>query len=156
MMMMFEPDARLRRPPNENITKVEELVREDRQTTIRQLVHDASVSSGTIETILHQHLGLRRVCSKLVPHLLSLEQKNRPIQFCLSMLLKYSKPDSRRHSEVITGDETWVYFYDMPPKQQSSKWIFEDEVPKQFPNDSWRSASECSQFSSPREDFLNL
>ena len=60
---------------DENIVKVEEQVREDRQITIRQLVHDVSVSSGTIETILHQHLGLRRVCSKLVPHLLTLEQK---------------------------------------------------------------------------------
>ena len=38
--------------------------REDRQITIRQLVHDASVSSGTIETILHQHLGLNRVNRK--------------------------------------------------------------------------------------------
>ena len=52
------------------------------------------------------------------------------------MLLRYSKADSRRHSEVITGDETWIYFYDMQTKQQSSKWIFEDEqldtIPKQF------------------------
>ena len=106
---------------DENIVKVEELVREDRQITIRQLVHNVSVSSGTIESILHQHLGLRRVCSKLVPHLLTLEPKKRRIEFCHSMLLKYSKTDSRRHSEVITGDETWIYFYDMQAKQQRSK-----------------------------------
>ena len=84
--MCLDDDVRTGRPitavTDENITKVEELVREDRQITIRQLVHDASVSTGTIETILHQHLGLRRVCSKLVPHLLTLEQKNRRIQFC--------------------------------------------------------------------------
>ncbi|KAI6648605.1 Mariner transposase [Oopsacas minuta] len=49
------------------------------------------------------------------------------------MLLKYSKADSRWHSEVTTGDETWVYFYDMRTKQQSSKWIFEDEVPDTIP-----------------------
>ncbi|KAI6661851.1 Transposase [Oopsacas minuta] len=73
------------------------------------------------------------VCSKLVPHLSTLEQKNRRIQFCRSKLLKYSKADSRRHSEVITGDETWVYFFDMLPKQQSSKWIFEDDVPDTIP-----------------------
>ncbi|KAI6653032.1 Transposase [Oopsacas minuta] len=136
-MCLDDDDIRTGRPitatTDENITKVEELVREDRQITIRQLIHDASVSSGTIETILHQHLGLRRVCSKLVPHLLTLEQKNRQIQFCRSMLLKYSKAYSRRHSEVITGDETWVYFYDMQTKQQSSKSIFEDEVPDTIP-----------------------
>ena len=86
-----------------------------------------------METILHQHLGVRRVCSKLVSHLLTLEQKNRQIQFCRSMLLKYSKANSRRHSEVITGDETWIYFHDMQTKQQSSKWIFEDEVPDTIP-----------------------
>ena len=74
------------------------------QITIRQLVHDVSVSSGTIETILQQQLGLKRVCSKLVPHLLSFEQKNRRIQFCHPMLLRYSNADSRWHSEEITGD----------------------------------------------------
>ncbi|KAI6648129.1 Histone-lysine N-methyltransferase SETMAR-like [Oopsacas minuta] len=116
---------------DENIIKVEELVREDRQITIRQLVHDACII-GNIRNILHQHL-VRKVCSKLVPHLLTLEQKNRRIQFCRSMLLKYSKADSRRHSEVITSDETWVYFYDMQTKQQSSKWIFEEEVPDTIP-----------------------
>ncbi|KAI6656047.1 Transposase [Oopsacas minuta] len=105
-------DVRTGRPimaaTNENITKVEELVREDRQIAIRQLVHDASVSSETIETILHQHLGKKG-------------------------LFQYSKADFWWHSEVITGDETWVYFYDMPPKQQISKWIFEDEVPDTIP-----------------------
>ena len=63
--MCLDDDVRTGRPIteviDENITKVEELVREDRQNTIRQLVYDASVSLGTIETILHQHFGLRRV-----------------------------------------------------------------------------------------------
>ncbi|KAI6658414.1 Transposase [Oopsacas minuta] len=49
------------------------------------------------------------------------------------MLLKYSKKDSRRWSEVITGDETWIYYYDIQSKQQSSKWIFEDEQPDTIP-----------------------
>ena len=115
-----------------------------------------SVSSGTIETILHKHLGLRRVCSKLVPHLLSLEQKKHRFQFCHSMLLKYSKTYSRRHSEVITGDETWIYFYDMQTKHRDRNGSLKMRYQTQFPNNSWRSASECSQFSSPQEIFFEF
>ena len=55
--MSLDDEDRSGRPitgvTNENIAKVEGLVREDRQITIRQLVHDVSVPSGTIETILH-------------------------------------------------------------------------------------------------------
>ncbi|KAI6646834.1 Transposase [Oopsacas minuta] len=117
----------------ENIDKVSKLVTEDRQITVTQLAFEVSVSSGTIETILHQHLGLKRVWSKLVPHLINFEQKNRRIEFCRFMLLKYSKRDSRRWSEVITCDEKWIYYYDIQSKQQNSKWIFEDEQPDTIP-----------------------
>ena len=76
---------------------------------------------------------MRNVCSKLLTHLLTFEQKNPRIQFCGFMSLRYSKADFRRHSEVITVDETWIYFYDMQTKQQSSKWIFEDDQPDTIP-----------------------
>ncbi|KAI6658757.1 Transposase [Oopsacas minuta] len=102
----------------ENIDKVSELVTEDWQITVRQIAFEVSVSSETIETILHQHLGLKRFCSKLILSIYA---------------AKVFQKDSRRWSEVITGDETWIYYYDIQSKQQSSKWIFEDEQPDSIP-----------------------
>ena len=75
----------------EKIDKVTRQVTEDRQITVRRLVFEVSASSEAIETILHQHLGLKRVCSKLVPHLINLEQKTHQVQFSRFMLLHYSK-----------------------------------------------------------------
>ena len=30
-------------------------------------------------------------------------------------------------NSVVTGDESWLYFYDVPTKCQSKVWVFEDE-----------------------------
>ena len=30
---------------------------------------------------------------------------------------------------IVTGDETWVYQYDLETKQQSEVWVFPDENP---------------------------
>ena len=33
---------------------------------------------------------------------------------------------------IVTGDERWLYYYDVPTKSQSKVWVFEDEeVPVQ-------------------------
>ncbi len=32
-------------------------------------------------------------------------------------------------NEIVTGDETWIYSYDPETKQQSTVWVFEDELP---------------------------
>ena len=36
---------------------------------------------------------------------------------------------SKRVSEVVIGDESWIYQYDPKTKQQSEVWCFHDEAP---------------------------
>ena len=34
---------------------------------------------------------------------------------------------SKEVNSIITGDETWIYYYDVPTESQSKIWIFEGE-----------------------------
>ena len=67
---------------------------------------------GTCHKILTEDLKMRRVASKFVPRLLSVDQKQQRPDVCLD-LKENSANDPSFFSNVITGDET---------KTQSSQW----------------------------------
>ena len=62
---------------------------------------------------------MRRVPSKLVPRLLSVDQKEQRLDVCLD-LKENATNDPSFLSNVITSEETWVYAYDPETKTQSS------------------------------------
>jgi hypothetical protein len=43
------------------------------------------------------------------------------------MLNKFENGTSCYVNSIGTGDETWLYFYDVSTKAQNKVWIFEDE-----------------------------
>ena len=49
------------------------------------------------------------------------------MEWCREMLRRFNNGTSRRISEIITGDETWIYQYDPETKRQSSVWVFPDD-----------------------------
>lgn len=57
----------------------------------------------------------------MVPKLLSRDQKNHRVEVCQS-LKERTQNDPGFIKNVITGDETWVYDYDIETKRQSSQW----------------------------------
>jgi hypothetical protein len=58
---------------------------------------------------------------KFVPRLLSDDQKAHHVSVCRE-LKQQAGDDPNFISNIITGDETWVYGYDPETKQQSSQW----------------------------------
>jgi len=64
---------------------------------------------------------MRKVCAKMVPKLLSDEQKEHHKELCLDLLQRTeNEPDVL--NLIITCDETWVFTYDSETKQQSMQW----------------------------------
>ena len=51
----------------ESIAAVNSLVRENRRITTREIADSLSVSKGTADTILHEHLQYSKVCAQWVP-----------------------------------------------------------------------------------------
>ena len=64
---------------------------------------------------------MRRVGSKFVPRLPSVDQKQQWLDVWLD-LKENAANDPIFLSNVITGEETWVYAYDPENKTQSSQW----------------------------------
>ncbi|KAI6651379.1 Mariner transposase [Oopsacas minuta] len=44
------------------------------------------------------------------------------------MLTRFANGSSRAVSEILTGDETWIYYYD-PETKRISKELIEEDVP---------------------------
>jgi len=64
---------------------------------------------------------MQKIRAKLVPKILTNEQKENRRNVCLD-LLERSENDKNIFRHVITGDETWIFGYDPDTKRQSSEW----------------------------------
>jgi len=89
----------------EVIDRVRQIIREDRRRTIDEVSMLVGISHGTCHKILTENLKMRRVASKLVPKLLSVDQKQQRLEVCLD-LKENAANDPSFISNVITGDET--------------------------------------------------
>lgn len=105
----------------ENVERVSEIIRSNRQLTIRKISEDLNISYGSVQSILTTDLNMRQVTAKFVPPILTEEQKQQRLSISLE-LLERSASDSDFLRYIITGDETWVYGYDPETKVQGSQW----------------------------------
>ncbi|UYV75977.1 hypothetical protein LAZ67_13002008 [Cordylochernes scorpioides] len=64
---------------------------------------------------------MRRVAAKFVPKLLNCDQKQHRMNIANEMLDSV-RDDPNLLQRVITGDEAWVYGYDVETKTQSPQW----------------------------------
>ena len=74
-----------------------------------------------VQQILREELNMRKVCAKMVPKLLSDEQKECRKELCLDLLQCIeNEPDLL--NLIITYDGTWVFTYGPGTKRQSMQW----------------------------------
>ena len=57
------------------VTSVEKAIMDDRFVTQRCLAQRFEVSKGSIQTIIHEELNMRKVCSRWVPRFLTVEMR---------------------------------------------------------------------------------
>jgi len=105
----------------EMIERVHQIIHEDCHRTTDEVSRLVGISHGTCHKILTEDLKMRRVASKFVPRLLSVDQKQQQLHVCLD-LKENAANDPSFLRNVITDDETWVYAYNPQTKTQSSQW----------------------------------
>ena len=94
---------------------------ENRRITIKEVAEDIGTWVGSCHAIFSDILGLKHVAAKFVPKLLNFDQKARRITIAAEMLNDVND-DPNLLKKVITGNESWVYSYDVETKAQSSQW----------------------------------
>ena len=118
---MIEQAVPLRRN-DEKINAVVNVVNENRRITIRQIAEAEGISYGSAETILTEDLGMTRVCARWVPHLLIPEQNLNRVFKSQEMLDRLFHEGQAFLHRIVTGDESWIHFYEPESKRQSSEW----------------------------------
>ena len=106
----------------ENIKKVHKIVLADRKLKLREIAEELKISEGSVFTILHEHLSMRKLCSKWVPRLLTVDQKQQRVEdseCCLELFKRDKKDFLRRY---VTMDETWIHYYTPESKRSSAEW----------------------------------
>lgn len=106
---------------SDNVEKVKELVQSDRRLTIRMIADQLTLDKETVRLILVNDLGMRKICAKMVPRLLTDDQKTRRMTVCQDVLEQLAV-NGKLLESVITGDESWVFQYDPETKRQSLQW----------------------------------
>ena len=61
----------------ENIDAVRELIMQDRHVTYREIQASLGVGLCCIQTILHEHLAVKKICSRWIPHNLTITLTHR-------------------------------------------------------------------------------
>jgi histone-lysine N-methyltransferase SETMAR len=137
-----DDDERSGRPSTsttpQNIAKVREAILADRRQTIHDVCEITGLSHGNVQRILEDNLNISRISAIFVQRLLSDDQKALRVSVCRE-LKQQARDGPNLISNIITGDETWVYGYDPETKKQSSQW--------KSPNSPWpeKSASSSQQ-----------
>ena len=96
---------------SETIKKVHQIVFENRKLKLRKIADTLKISYGSVYAILHEHLSMRKLLSKWVPRLLTVDQKRQRFvdsKRCLKLFHR-NKPNFLRR--YVTMDETWIHHY---------------------------------------------
>ena len=126
----------------ENIEKVKELVTNDPHITTRILEDEIGISHDRIVHILHNELDLHKVCAKWVPHKLSADHKEKRVELSKQML----EVLKNGYNNIITGDETWMYFFTVSSKESNKVWLEKGENRPQIVRTAQNSKKKCFVF----------
>ena len=102
--------------------KVRDLVYSDRQIQVEEIAQALGISHGSVSTILHDRLGMRKRTARWVPKSLSDEQMATRASVCSAMLKRFRSKDDFL-LRLVTVDETWIHYYEPENKAQSRQWV---------------------------------
>ena len=104
------------------VEKVTNLVATDARFTTRHIAKCVGILVGAAHTILRRDLKMRRISTRWIPHLVTKEQKFARERIAKQLLKQCPKYNNRSFANIITGDETWVHFYEPKRKIQNKIW----------------------------------
>ena len=112
--------------------KVRDLVYSDRHIQVEEIAQALSIPHGSVSTILHARLGIRKPTARWVPKSLSDEQMATRVSVCSALLKRFRSKDDFL-LRLVTVDETWVHYHEPENKAYCRQWVGpESPRPKNF------------------------
>ena len=97
---------------DESIRAVEEVVMWDRQISVRSIADELGISKTSLYKIMNDYLGMKKVCTRWAPKLLTSLQRANQVDCCEELLENCNQDATRFVGSIVTGDETWIHHYD--------------------------------------------
>ena len=101
--------------------KIRDLVYSVRQIQVEEIAQALGISHGSISTIFHDRLGMRKLTACWVPKSLSDEQMATRASVCSALLKRFRSKDDFL-LRLVTVDETWVHYYE-PESSVGRTWV---------------------------------
>jgi len=85
---------------------VENVIRENQLGTVKEVASLLDISVGSVHHIIHDELKFQKVCARWVPKRLTPEMKERHVDACQELMLRYEADGEAFLQRIVTGDET--------------------------------------------------
>ena len=128
----------------EIVSKIKEIIEGDARFTVRDIARKVGISLSTVHLILKKYLKVRKISARWVSHLLTDEQKRQRVKVAKKLLQMFPKYDKKQFVNVVTGDETWVHYFEPVRKVSNKIWATKHS---QTPNN-------CQTFFEYKEGFV--
>lgn len=124
------------RPPSKsvnvsNISKIKVNLDKERRVTVRKLAAVSEIPKSSVHRILSKKLQVEKLKAIRIPHKLTKKERKDRILIAEDMLaqMRSNLPDSL--DEIVTGDETYLYFEPVYMGHER-QWTYKnEETPKQ-------------------------
>ena len=120
------PDRPVSATSENDVATVRSIVQHHSQYKVEEISDLSGLSSSYVFAVLKEKLKLQKICAHWIPHLLTPEQKKDHVEKASVLLSRFKNQDSHHLREVVTGDETWLYFFEPVNKLNNKMWISEN------------------------------
>ncbi|XP_015924023.3 histone-lysine N-methyltransferase SETMAR-like [Parasteatoda tepidariorum] len=112
----------------DNVSAIRKILKDDNHCTDQIMQKEFNIGSTAIHKIIHDELHMKKVVCRWVPHNRLEHQKEERVRISKETLKLLNDGGHRIISKIITGDETYIPFFDVPTRQESKVWVFEDDT----------------------------
>ena len=105
-----------------NTEQVKKLLKDDRTSTCEEMAQELEISVGSVRFLLRNHLKMRKVSARWLPHCLTPEQAEHCLTVATQLLYRYDSERQDFLERIVAINETWIRSYEPEMRRQSTKW----------------------------------
>ena len=117
----------------ENTKKLYKLILANFKLKLHEIAEELKISKGSVFTILYEHLSMRKLCSKGVQYLLTVNQKQQPVNDSERFLRLFQCNKKELLRKYMTMDETWIHHFTSESNWKPAEWTAASERRPKWP-----------------------
>ena len=121
-------------PTKKNIEIIKKEIKINPRIGKKKLEEITGIPATTLKRFINNYMGLKKLSLKWIPHFLTEQQKQNRMDFCQYFLDTYRDIKNKTTYNIVTCDETWLYYMSPSTGPQSLKWSNENAPKKRKQN----------------------